>query len=78
MSITVDEILSKEKLRIFTIDLSKEELEQISLCRNGILGASGLGAIFGLFCGKIALGPTPSSTLLKSSIFGGKLPLISF
>lgn len=71
MPISVDDVLSREKFELFTMNLNSEELEQISLCRRGILGASSLGAIFGVFGGKVALGPTPSSFLLKSIVIGG-------
>lgn len=70
---SVDEFLSKEKLRVFKINLTGEELEQISLCRRGIIGASGIGAIFGFFGGRIALGPVPSSILLKSVVITGNI-----
>ena len=70
---TVDDVLSREKFRLFTMKLTAEELEQLSLCRRGILGAIGLGGLFGLFGGKIAIGPAPASTLLKCSVIGGKL-----
>lgn len=72
MTISVDEILAKEKLRLFSMSLTAEELEQISNCRKGIIGSSGLGALFGLYGGRVALGPTPSSFLLKSIVIGGK------
>lgn len=68
---TVDEVLSKEKFRLFTMKLSSEELDQISTCRQGILTATGLGGLFGLFGGKVALGPAPASFLLKSSVICG-------
>ena len=71
MPISVDDVLSREKFQLFTMKLTAEELEQISLCRKGILGASSLGAIFGVFGGKVALGPIPSSFLLKSIVMGG-------
>lgn len=71
MTITVDELLTKEKFRLFTMNLTSEELEQISKCRRGIFGASSLGAVFGVFGGRIALGPTPASFLLKSIVIGG-------
>lgn len=73
MALISVEVLSREKFQLFTMNLSSEELEQISLCRKGILGASALGAILGSFGGKVALGPTPSSLLLKSIVIGGKL-----
>lgn len=73
MSISVDDVLSREKFQLFTMNLTSEELEQISFCRRGILGASSLGAIFGVFGGKVALGPTPSSFLLKSIVIGGNI-----
>jgi hypothetical protein len=71
MAISVDDVLSREKFQLFTMNLTAEELDQISLCRRGILGATSLGAIFGVFGGKVALGPTPSSILLKSVVMGG-------
>ena len=71
MTISVDEVLSKAKFELFSMDLSAEELEQISVCRKGILGASSLGAILGVLGGKVALGPTPTSFLLKSVVIGG-------
>ena len=70
-ALTVDEVLSREKFRLFTMKLTSEELEQISTCRRGILGAVGLGSLFGLFGGKMALGPAPTSILLKSSLLAG-------
>lgn len=72
-AITVDDVLSREKFRLFTMKLTSEELEQLSLCRRGILGAMGLGGLFGVFGGKMAIGPTPASFLLKSSVIGGNL-----
>lgn len=72
MSISVDDVLSREKFQLFTMKLTIEELEQILHCRRGILGASSLGAIFGVFGGKVALGPIPSSFLFKSIVMGGK------
>lgn len=72
MSVSVDDVLSREKLKLFTMNLTSDELEQISLCRRGILGCSGLGAIFGVFGGKIALGSAPASILLKSIVMVGK------
>lgn len=70
--ISVDDVLSKSKFDIFTMKLTREELDQISTCRRGILGAIGLGGLFGLFGGKMAIGPSPASFLLKSSVTGGK------
>ena len=75
MSVSVDTVLSAEKFRLITMDLTEEELNQISMCRRGILGASGIGAVFGLFGGKIALGPVPSTILVKSVVLGGKIHL---
>ena len=71
-SVSVDEVLSRAKFQLFTMNLTSEELKQISLCRRGILGASSLGAIFGVFGGKVALSSSPSSLLLKSIVMGGK------
>lgn len=71
-SVSVEEILSKEKFRIFSMNLTAEELEKISNCRRGIIGASGLGGLFGFFGGRVALGSAPSSFLLKSIVIGGK------
>jgi hypothetical protein len=71
MAISVDDVLSREKFQLFTMNLTAEELDQISLCRRGILCATSLGAIFGVFGGKVALGPAPSSILLKSVVVGG-------
>lgn len=70
---SVDEFLNKEKFQLFRINLTSEELDQISLCRRGILGASGIGAIFGFFGGRIALGPVPSSIIIKSVVITGIL-----
>ena len=69
---SVDQILAQEKYKLFTMDLTAEELGQIKLCRNGILSACGLGALFGIYGGKFALGSTPASRLTKSLITGGK------
>lgn len=71
-AITVDDVLSREKFLLFTMKLTAEELEQLSLCRRGILGAMGIGGLFGVFGGKMAIGPAPASLLLKSSVIGGK------
>lgn len=71
MSVSIDDYLSQEKFRIFTMPLSQEELDQIKDCRHGIIGASSLGTLFGVFCGKIALGPAPASIFLKSLVIGG-------
>ena len=71
-ALTVDDVLSREKFRLFTMKLTSEELEQLSHCRRGILGATGLGGLFGVFGGKMAIGPAPASIHLKSAVIGGK------
>lgn len=56
--------LRNEKYRIFTMDLTNEELSHIETCRNGILGASAAGTLFGILCGKIALGSSMFAPIL--------------
>lgn len=65
-------LLSAEKWRIFTMRLSDEEIEQISLCRKGILVAVTLGSAFGLFCGRMAAGPGKANFLVKGAVLGSK------
>lgn len=68
----MSELLIEEKRRIFTIPLSAEELEQISDCRKGICAAIAVGSTFGLFGGRMALGPKPANLLIKSLVIGCK------
>lgn len=52
--------------------LSAEELEQIADCRKGIIAAIAIGSVFGLFGGRMALGPKPANLFIKSLVIGCK------
>ena len=53
--------------------LTDAELAQISTCRQGISGAVVAGSVFGVFCGRMALGPGSANFLVKALVIGSKL-----
>lgn len=71
-------MLAREKLRIFTMDLTDEELALVSRCRTGIIVASVAGGAFGIVGGRAALGSTPSPFIIRALVLSGTLSATLF